>query len=125
MEGFFNQKKDKMAALTLFKEAADEGVVDAQYRYACALLDKNLKSKLKVNPKDAVKYIQLAAENGSCPAQFQIGEAYSKGRLGYKQNLKMAELWYQRAALHNDKHASIAKERLKDLKKTKSKWSLN
>ncbi|RIA93933.1 hypothetical protein C1645_598689 [Glomus cerebriforme] len=115
MEGFFDQKTDKMAALTLFKEAADEGVVDAQYRYACALLDKNLTTKLKTNRKDAIKYIQLAAENGSSSAQFQLGEAYSRGKLGYEQNLEMAKLWYQRAALHNDKHAINGKLRLKEL----------
>ncbi|RIA89380.1 kinase-like domain-containing protein [Glomus cerebriforme] len=116
MEGFLDQKKDKVAALTLFKEAADEGIVNAQYHYACALLlDKNLTSKLGGNPRDAIKYIQLAAENGSSSAQFQMGEAYSRGKLGYERNLELAKLWYQRAALHNDKNASNAKYRLKEL----------
>ncbi|CAB5361312.1 unnamed protein product [Rhizophagus irregularis] len=112
-EGFFDQKIDKIAALELYKEAADNGVTDAQYRYACSLLDRNLKSKIKPNSKEeAVKYLQMAAENGSVSAQFQVGENYSKGRLNYTQNLEMAKLWYKRAALQNDKKA---KERLKTL----------
>ena len=112
-EGLYNQKVDKMTALTLYKEAADDGYVDDQYRYACALLDKDLKSNLKPNPKDAVKYLQMAAENGSGSAQFQIGEAYSKGKLGYDKNLEMAKVWYKRAELQNNKNAI---ERLKTLK---------
>ena len=110
-EGFAGQK-DKLTALTLFKEAADDNVVDAQFRYACALLDKDLKLKHKINPKDAVKYLRLAADNGSGPAQFQIGEAYLKGRLGYEQNVEIATLWYKRAEIQNDKNA---KEKLKEL----------
>ncbi|GBC02944.1 hypothetical protein RclHR1_00490030 [Rhizophagus clarus] len=112
-EGFFDQKMDKLTALELYKEAADNGISDAQYRYACSLLDKNLKSKVKHNSKEeAVKYLRMAAENGSASAQFQMGENYSKGRLGCTQDLNIAKLWYKRAALQNDKRAE---KKLKDL----------
>jgi len=106
-EGLFDQKIDKMTALTLYKEAADDGVVIAQYRYACALL---VTSKSK---SEAFKYLRMAAENGNAAAQFQVGEGYLRGKLGYNQNSEMAKLWYKRAALQNDKKA---KERLKELK---------
>ncbi|CAB4396639.1 kinase-like protein [Rhizophagus irregularis] len=110
--GLFNQK-DKLAALALYKEAADDGITDAQYRYAFALLDKDIKSKIQTNSKEeSVKYLRIAAENGSGSAQFQIGEGYYNGNLGYAQNLEMAKLWYKRAALKDDKKA---KERLKAL----------
>ncbi|PKY46742.1 hypothetical protein RhiirA4_444481 [Rhizophagus irregularis] len=110
--GLFNQK-DKLAALALYKEAADDGITDAQYRYALSLLDKDIKSKIQTNSKEeAVKYLRIAAENGSGSAQFQIGEGYYNGNLGYAQNLEMAKLWYKRAALKDDKKA---KERLKAL----------
>jgi TPR repeat protein len=111
--GLFDQKTDKLAALELYKEAADDGVTDAQYRYAYALLDKDIKSQVKPNSNDAVKYLRMAAENGSGSAQFQVGEAYLNGNLNYPQNLEMAKLWYKRAALQNDKKA---KDRLKELK---------
>jgi TPR repeat protein len=111
-EGFFDKKIDKITALELYKEAADNGIPDAQYRYACSLLDKNLKSKINNYREEAVKYLRMAAENGSISAQFQIGENYYKGRLNYTQNLEMAKLWYKRAALQNDKKA---KEKLKTL----------
>jgi hypothetical protein len=110
-EGIFVQQ-DKLTASSLFKEAADDGIVDAQYHYASCLTDEYVRSKVKVTPKDIIKYLRLAADNGSGPAQFQMGEMYFKGKLGYKQSEEMAILWYKRAALKNHKNAI---KRLKEL----------
>ncbi|RIA93910.1 kinase-like domain-containing protein [Glomus cerebriforme] len=107
-----NNHEDKMTAFTLFKEAADDDVAEAQYYYACVLKDSKYK---KVNPEDDfLKYLQSAANNGNGPAQFQIGEAYYKGipKRGFEKDLEKAMIWYKRAALQGyDK----AEKKLKEL----------
>ncbi|CAB4488061.1 unnamed protein product [Rhizophagus irregularis] len=108
-EGIFVQK-DRKAALTLYKEAADDFIVDAQYRYSCAL--NKLSTELRINPKEIIKSLQLAADYGSEKAQLLIGDAYLKAKLGYKKNLEMAILWYRRAALQNNKDAKEKLEKL-------------
>ena len=109
-EGLF-VPKDKISAIKLYKEAADDGVADAQLRYAFGLPDKDLKT-LNLNPKDSVKYLQLAAESGNDVAQFHIGEAYFKGKLGFKQDQEVATIWFKRSALQKNKNA---KKKLQEL----------
>ncbi|GBB85216.1 hypothetical protein RclHR1_11780008 [Rhizophagus clarus] len=110
-EGKFVQK-DKKAGFGLYKEAANDFIADAQYRYTFALVDKDIRSELIVDKKEVLKSLQLAAEYGSGQARFIIGNAYLKETFGYKKNLEMAILWYKRAALRNNE---AAKEKLKEL----------
>ena len=102
-EGFF-VSKDKISAIKLFKEAADDGLSYAQLRYAFCLPDKDLK-ELNLDPKDSIKYLRLAAENGSDIAQYHMGDAYLWGKLDFKQDLEVAILWFRRSALQQNKNA--------------------
>ncbi|PKB94464.1 hypothetical protein RhiirA5_438711 [Rhizophagus irregularis] len=88
-------KKHKKSSLTLYKEAADYFIVDAQFRYACVLIDKDIRLELKIDKKEIIK------RNG-----------YLKEIYGYKKNLEMAILWYKRAALQNNEGA---REKLREL----------
>ncbi|CAG8713491.1 2271_t:CDS:2, partial [Dentiscutata heterogama] len=71
-------KKDHAAALKLFKEAADNGVPDAQLRYAFALLeDKN-----NLDVQEVMKYMIMAANSENSTALFNLGDIYWNGKLG-------------------------------------------
>ena len=102
-EGHF-VSKDRISAIKLFKEAADEGVAESQLRYAFLLADKDVKV-LKLDTRDPIKYLKLAAENDNATAQFHVGECYLKEKLGCKKNLDLAEYWLKRAALNNHRDA--------------------
>ncbi|RHZ45178.1 hypothetical protein Glove_688g21 [Diversispora epigaea] len=76
-------EKNLEEALKWFKMAADEGVIDAQLRYAFGLIEIN-----KDNSKndEILRYMKLAAdaENGS--AMFHLGDIYYNGKLGLSKN---------------------------------------
>ncbi|CAI2184065.1 16829_t:CDS:2 [Funneliformis geosporum] len=110
-EGIF-VPKDKISAIKLFKEAADDGIPDAQLRFAFCLPDKDIRV-LNLNPKDSIKYLKLAADSGNDVAQFHLGEAYLKGKLGFNKDLKIAINFFKISAL---RHNPNAKKKLQELK---------
>ncbi|QKV19334.1 peptidoglycan-binding protein [Oricola thermophila] len=46
---------------------------------------------------EAVRWYEMAAEQGFAPAQYRLGNAYEKGR-GVERDLEAARVWYEQAA---------------------------
>ncbi|RHZ49006.1 hypothetical protein Glove_535g16 [Diversispora epigaea] len=73
-------KKNKKEALEWFKMAADEGVPDAQLRYAFGLLETN--NGDSENNATILHYMTLAADGGNETAMYNLGDIYYHGKLG-------------------------------------------
>ncbi|CAG8715082.1 21651_t:CDS:2 [Gigaspora margarita] len=93
----FNGNKDLVTAKKLFKEAADDGIADAQFRYAFTLTDEAKTSKEK--KKELLIYLRSAANKGCTNAESTIGEAYLKGSLGFRQDKILGIKYLKLAAL--------------------------
>src|SRR5581483_5703016 len=75
LKGYGGVKNEKEAR-KLLKVAADEGITDAQLRYACTMPENEQNFK----NDEFVKYLTMAAENDHPNAQFNLGYAYAKGK---------------------------------------------
>ncbi|CAG8813625.1 17438_t:CDS:2, partial [Gigaspora margarita] len=99
---------DPDQAMKLYKEAADYGHVEAQYRYA-ALLLKNLKKDddeetKKEKCEKIVRYYKSAAENKNADAMYSLGDIYFNGKLRVEKNEQLGLEYLKSAAdLKNDK----------------------
>ena len=87
-------EKNEMEAAKLFKEAADDGVPDAQLRYAFTLVVGN---KI-TNEKLFLQYIEKAAYNNNITAQYNLGDIYFNGRMRIKKDKNLGKLLFQIAA---------------------------
>ncbi|RHZ77742.1 hypothetical protein Glove_173g21 [Diversispora epigaea] len=76
-------KKNLEEALKWYKMAADEGVIDAQLRYAFLLIEMS-KNYSKIN--EILHYVTLAAEAENESAMFHLGDIYYNGRFRLKEN---------------------------------------
>ena len=98
-------------AFKYMKEAADEGVANAQYMYALSLMSDKFKSK------EAFTYFERAAKQGQARAQVELGDIY----MFQKQEIDNAIFWWVCAYLHGEsalQDSNNAKERLDDLVKS-------
>lgn len=77
-----NVDKNRSEALKWYKMAADEGITDAQLRYALGLVEINGESKID----EILHYMTLAVEAGNESAMFHLGDIYYHGKLGMKKN---------------------------------------
>ena len=82
----------------LLKAAANDG--DAAAQYELSNLYRGGKFLKKKYPKDALKYLALAAKNGYVHAQ--VGMAQYYGSVGKHYNLKKSLTLYHKAALQGD-----------------------
>jgi TPR repeat protein len=93
--------EDQEEARKLFKVAADEGITEAQSRYAFTMPsnERNFKND------EFVKYLTMAAENNHPNAQFNLGYAYVSGKckasIDVDRGIKLLKL----AALNNEPKA--------------------
>ncbi|CAB5344944.1 unnamed protein product [Rhizophagus irregularis] len=88
-------EKNQEEAARLFKEAADKGIHDAQLRYAFTLQESLGKKKER---EEFIKYLTLAADGGNSTAQFNLGDAYIKGKLNIPKDEKKG-LYYLRLSV--------------------------
>ncbi|CAG8495983.1 5257_t:CDS:2 [Diversispora eburnea] len=93
-------KKDVKEGLELLKSAADDGVLDAQFRYAKGLMDLNGSSE---NYEIILKYMNEAADGGNGNALYNLSEIYFNGKLGVKKDEKKGNEYFKLAALKNPK----------------------
>ncbi|CAB4483702.1 unnamed protein product [Rhizophagus irregularis] len=91
-------EKNQEEAARLFKEAADKGIHDAQLRYAFTLQESLGKKKER---EEFIKYLTLAADGGNSTAQFNLGDAYIKGKLNIPKDEKKG-LYYLRLSVLQD-----------------------
>ncbi|CAG8593011.1 2074_t:CDS:2, partial [Acaulospora morrowiae] len=96
------QKRLEKAA-SLFKEAADMGIVDAQLRYGhCLWYGEGVQR----NIKEAIEYFQKSADNGNgnTTAIYNIGNVYYNG-LGVEQDMERGIRFLRLAALQGQPKA--------------------
>jgi len=104
--------KDEKEARELLKIAADEGITDAQLRYAITMPE----NEQNFENNEFVKYLTMAAENDHPNAQFNLGYAYARGKskatIDVGKGIKLLKL----AALKNQSGAlKLLKEMNVDL----------
>lgn len=85
---------DQKKAAEWYAKAANQGVTEAQFRYAALLLQGKYVAK---NPVKAEELMKKAAEGGNAMAQFNYGQLLMMKTPG-KPGLDLALPWFQKAA---------------------------
>lgn len=102
---------DVVAAAEWFKEAAENGHVEAMaelglcYELGCGLAQ---------NDEEALDWYTQAANLGHVTSKYSVGEAFEEAR-GVPQSDEEACLWYYRAALAGDEDSKKSLRRLYDI----------
>lgn len=107
-EGHVGMESDKQTAFKLFKEAADNGIADAQLRFAFALRDM----EPKIDSALFLKYLRMAANGGNAAAQYLMGDVYLNGKLGLDKDEKKGIDYLKLAAVKDHEKARIALDEL-------------
>ncbi|CAG8554937.1 41354_t:CDS:2 [Gigaspora margarita] len=103
-------KKDIVQAAKLFKEAAEDNNIDACFRYALLMTDKNL--GVKLNRERFIEYLTKAADAGNAMAQYNLGDMHLKGKLSSHSNADLGIKYLKLAALNGHlKAEAILKEK--------------
>ncbi|CAG8522749.1 5382_t:CDS:2 [Funneliformis mosseae] len=100
-EGYAGQK-DRVEASKLFKAAADDGLADAQLRYAFSLVGN---PGTKFNKNVFIEYLTKAADNNNSTAQFNLGDLYIHGKLGVSKDELLGKKYLKLAALSSQPKA--------------------
>ncbi|CAG8561899.1 3330_t:CDS:2 [Funneliformis mosseae] len=100
-EGYAGER-DRKQASKLFKDAADDGLADAQLRYAFSLVGNQ---GSKFDRKLFIEYLTKAADNNNSTAQFNLGDLYLNGKLGIQRNIDLGKKYLRLAALTNQPKA--------------------
>ncbi|CAH1768135.1 13272_t:CDS:2 [Entrophospora sp. SA101] len=100
--------KDKTLATKLFKEAADEGVADAQLRYAFSFFE----DKTRYNQEEFIQYLKMAADNSNSNAQFNLGDIYINEKLGVEKDIVEGTKYLKLAALNKHPKATEILKRM-------------
>lgn len=92
-------RNDPVNAAKCYKNPAQQGIADAQYRLARL---KILFSELKIEQSypEAAYWFEKAAEQGVSDAQYSIGSLYYNG-MGIEQSYTKAAYWYEKASQNN------------------------
>ena len=77
-----------------YGKAAEQGIPEAQFRYAAILLQGRYAPK---DPKKAKELMKAAAEAGNAAAQFNYGQILMQERPG-PAGVENAYPWFQKAA---------------------------
>lgn len=83
------KKSDTAKALELYRQAAEQGHIEAQFALGAAL---KMPGEYK-NTREAVKWLRKAVEQGHQEAQAELGHCYEFG-VGVEINLQEADKWY-------------------------------
>ncbi|CAG8438913.1 5151_t:CDS:2 [Acaulospora morrowiae] len=95
-------KKQRLKqAASLFKEAADKGIVEAQLRYGHCLWSGE---GVQRNYKEAIEYFAQSADNGNSTAMYNIGNVYYNG-LAVPKDEKKGVRYLRLAALQGQTKA--------------------
>ncbi|CAG8661217.1 995_t:CDS:2 [Acaulospora morrowiae] len=102
-------EKDRKRASELFKEAADDGIADAQLRYAFSLVNN---PSIKFDRQLFLEYLTKAADNNNPTAQFNLGDLYLNGKLKIQVDLEKGKKYLRLAAHNNQPKAKEALEKM-------------
>ncbi|CAG8494341.1 1221_t:CDS:2 [Dentiscutata erythropus] len=97
-----NRQGNLQLAAALFKEAADDGKVEAQLRYGFCLWQGD---GVQTNWDEAMRYLKLAADNGNPTAMYNVGSAYWIGK-GVTKDQEIGSKYLKMAA-KKDQHNAI------------------
>ena len=86
-------KWDYAEAVKWYREAAEQGLVEAQYSLGECYSKGN---GVEQDYADAVKWYRKAAEHGYAAAQYYLGECYADGK-GVEHNIAEAVKWCRKA----------------------------
>lgn len=101
----FYQGKFFIQAAQSFRQAAELGHAEAQFRLARMYYDSE--GVLQRDSAQAAQWYQKAAEQGHAAAQYFLGALYFVGS-GVPQDFTMAEKWYLKAATQNQTDAQLS-----------------
>ena len=93
-------EKEKQAFELLTKEAQG-GSAEAQFQLGKMYLNGEMVGVVRLDSKEAIKWYELAAEQGYVKAQSYLGMMYYRGQ-GTQRNLDKAIKWIRRAADQED-----------------------
>ncbi|CAG8497225.1 1541_t:CDS:2 [Diversispora eburnea] len=99
----FHVEKDIKEGLELLKSAADDGIPDAQLRYANGLINLNISNGSSENYEIILKYMEKAADGGSEIALYNLSVIYLRGKFGVEKDEKKGNEYFELAALKNPK----------------------
>ncbi|RHZ90114.1 hypothetical protein Glove_8g22 [Diversispora epigaea] len=107
-KGYYLEKglyvgKDVNEGLKWLKLAADDGVPDAQLRYASGLINLNISNGNSENYESILKYMKKAADGGSETALYNLGDIYLNGKLGVERDEQKGNEFFKLASLKNPK----------------------
>ncbi|RIA90537.1 kinase-like domain-containing protein [Glomus cerebriforme] len=97
----YHVQQNQAEAVKLFKEAADDGVPEAQYYYAKSLIEGDT---LK-NPDEFIYYLTDAAHNNYIDAFVTLGNVYVKGTYGITLDKEKGLHYLKLAGLREDQGA--------------------
>ncbi|CAG8467630.1 10220_t:CDS:2 [Diversispora eburnea] len=103
LEKGYHGEKDVMEGLKWLKYAADDGLPDAQLRYASGLINLSKSTGSSENYKTILEYMKKAADGGSETALYNLGDIYFNGKLGAEKDEKKGNEFFDLAALKNPK----------------------
>lgn len=108
MSGYGIPKNDEMASKYLLEVADAPGPnapdVDGSIRGSQALAEYWISLKyergwgIEKSHEKAIQYLQMAANNGNYPAQFDLGSLYNDGSGGMPMDKALACQWFEKAA---------------------------
>ncbi|RHZ84013.1 hypothetical protein Glove_86g156 [Diversispora epigaea] len=99
LKGLPDGKKDPVQANLLLKEAADDGIAEAQLHYAFSLFNT---PGIKFNRKVFVSYLTKAANGGNIAAQYNLGDIYFNGKILGIKDVEFGTKYLKLAALNNN-----------------------
>ncbi|CAG8779549.1 11482_t:CDS:2 [Gigaspora margarita] len=119
---------DPEQAMELFKEAADYGHVEAQYRYAVLLLSKLKKDDDEETKKEKcekiIRYYKSAANHKNSDAMYSLGDIYFIGKLRAEKNEQLGDI-YLNGKFGVKKNEQHGLEYLKSAAKLKNEKAIN
>ncbi|RHZ90111.1 hypothetical protein Glove_8g21 [Diversispora epigaea] len=107
-KGYYLEKglyveKDVNEGLKWLKLAADDGVPDAQLRYAKGLINLNISNNSSENFDIILDYMKKAADGGNEAALVNLSKIYLTAQFGVKKDEKKANEYFELASLKNPK----------------------
>ncbi|MDD7987519.1 tetratricopeptide repeat protein [Lentisphaera marina] len=97
--------KRVLDAINLYKESAQKGNADAQLKMA--EFSNNSEYPSVYDPKEALKWLMLSADNGNPVSEARVAYCYQNG-IGVRKDNEIAVNWFLRAANQNFPPAQVA-----------------
>ncbi len=90
-----------------YYQQADEGNAEAQYELGRQLVPGTAYSAFKRDTKKAIKYYEMAAENGVIDAMFNLSNLYKEGNIGLEPDLVLSFEWMKKCMQAGDVEAKF------------------